>query len=318
MTVPRMPLPLRRLGHAALGRIAPGAAGRIATDLFSSTRGQGTHPDDVLPLGAHRFEVRGDPDIRDGYLWGEPGQSSNGTALLVHGWGTDSSRMHGLVAPLRALGYRVAAFDAPGHGVCAGTQSTMTRFARATGAVLDTLGDVRAIVAHSLGSIAAISEAAARPELPIERLVLIAPTCTVAGALERWSRSELRLRRPIVERVYQELHRRNGMPVTHWDIAALGANLDRPVLVIHDPHDDMVPYSEAEAVAGGLPDARLEAAPGYGHLAILMAPPVKDLMAGFVAPSSGPKADGAGQRACFTAANGLPGALTSKRPLSGT
>jgi pimeloyl-ACP methyl ester carboxylesterase len=288
MTVPRVPLPVWRLGHAALGRMAPGLAGRIATDTFSSTRALGTHPDDVLPLGARRFEVRGDPDIRGGYLWGEEGP----TVLLVHGWGTDSSRMHGLVAPLRALRYRVAAFDAPGHGVSAGTQATMTQFTRATEAVLDALGDVRVIVAHSLGSIAAIGAAARRPELPVECLILIAPTCTLTGVLERWSRSELRLRRQIVERIYRELRRRNGVPVSHWDVVGLGGNLDCPVLVIHDPRDDVVPYSEAEAIAVGLHDARLEDAPGHGHLGILMAPAVKDLIAAFAArhASSGPKA----------------------------
>lgn len=288
MTVPRVPLPVRRLGHAALGRMAPELAGRIATGAFSSTRALGTHPDDVLPLGARRFDVPGDPDIRGGYVWGEDGPA----ALLVHGWGTDSSSMHGLVAPLRALGYRVAAFDAPGHGVSEGTQATMTQFTRATGAVLDALGDVRVIVAHSLGSIAAVGAAARRLELAVESLMFIAPTCTLTGVLERWSRSELRLWRPIVEGIYRELRRRNGVPVSHWDVVGLGENLDCPVLVIHDPQDDVVPYSEAEAIAVGLRNARLEAAPGYGHIGILMAPAVKDLIAAFAArhASSGPKA----------------------------
>jgi pimeloyl-ACP methyl ester carboxylesterase len=277
MSLPRVPLSLHRLGHAALGRVAPGLAGRIATDVFSSTRTLGTHPDDVLPLGARRFEVPGDPDIRGGYLWGEEGPS----ALLVHGWATDSSRMHSLVAPLRSLGYRVAAFDAPGHGVSEGNQATMTQFERATGAVVDALGDVRVIVAHSLGSLAALSAVARRPELPVECLVLLSPTSTLPGVLERWSRSDLRLRRPIVERIYEELHRRNGMPLSHWDAIGLGGELTCPILVIHDPEDAVVPYSDAESVVAGLRDARLEPAPGCGHFKILTASAVKDLIGTF-------------------------------------
>ncbi len=279
MTARRAPLPILRLGHLALGLAAPGLAGRIATDLFTSTRGLRTCPDDVLPLGARRFEVPGAPDLRGGYLWGADGPA----ALLVHGWGADSSHLHGLVAPLLALGYRVAAFDAPGHGVAAGKRATMTQFAVATRAVVDALGDVRLIVAHSLGSIAAIGAAAWHPRPPVERLILIAPTCTLTGVLERWSRSDLALRRSIVDRVRRELHRRNGMPLAYWDVIRLGASLVRPILVIHDPQDAVVPFSEAEAIAAGLPDVNLEAVPGPGHLGILMAPVVKDLVTAFAA-----------------------------------
>jgi pimeloyl-ACP methyl ester carboxylesterase len=277
----RVPLAVRRLGYAAFGAVAPGAAGRRATDAFSTTRALGLHPDDVVPLGARRFAVDGDEHVRGGYLWGE--DEGGPVALLVHGWGMDSSSMHALVGPLRELGYRVAAFDAPGHGVSEGSQATMTQFTRATGAVLDTLGDVRVVVAHSLGSIAATGAVAERPDLPVDCMVLIAPTCTLTGVLERWSRSELRLRRPVVEEIYRELRRRNGVPVSHWDVTGLGGGLDLPVLAVHDPGDDVVPFSEAEAVAAGLRDVRLEAAPGGpGHFGILMAAPVRETVGAFI------------------------------------
>jgi pimeloyl-ACP methyl ester carboxylesterase len=278
MTRPRMPALVRRLGYAALGVVAPEFTGRRATDVFSTTRALGVYPDDVIPLGAHRFQVHGDPDVRDGFLWGEDGP----VALLVHGWGTDSSSMHALIPSLRALGYRVAAFDAPAHGASPGSQATMTQFTRSVGAVLDTLGDVRVIVAHSLGSIAAVGAAAERPAMPIDCIALVAPTCTLTGVLERWSRGDLRLRRPTVERIYAELHRRNGVPVSHWDVVGLGRDLRVPVLAIHDPGDDVVPFSEAEAIAEGLGGVRLERAPGHGHIRILMAPAVREMIADFV------------------------------------
>jgi pimeloyl-ACP methyl ester carboxylesterase len=282
-------LAARRLGHAALGRAAPWAAGRIAAGTFSSTRPMGARPDDVLPLGAHRFTVNGDPDVSSGYLWGDEGP----TALLVHGWGADSSSMQGLVAPLRSLGYRVAAFDAPGHGAWAGTRATMTQFTRATRAVATTLGDVRVIVAHSLGAIAAVGAVAQRPALPVDCLTLVAPAATLTGVLERWSRSELRLRRPIVRRIYRELHRTNGVPVAHWDVLGLGGEIGQPVMVIYDPGDDVVPPAEAQAVAAGLRDARLTAVPGQGHYGILTAPEVRDIIGSFVASRAGlsPAAD---------------------------
>jgi pimeloyl-ACP methyl ester carboxylesterase len=277
VTAWKAPLTARRLGHAALGRLAPGYAGRLAADVFSDTRAAGTRPADTVPLGARRFDVPGDPDVRGGYLWGTEGP----VALLVHGWGTDSSSMTYLVRPLRELGYRVAAFDAPGHGCWAGTRATMTQFTRATGAVLDALGDVRVIVAHSLGSIAAAGALAARPAVRPDSLVLIAPANTLSGVLDRWVESELRLRRPIVNRIYAELHRRNGVPLSHWDVVGLGGTLHCPVLVIHDPDDPVVPFREAQVVVAGLRNGRLSVMPGLGHYAILMSPAVRDQVAAF-------------------------------------
>ncbi|MCP9985836.1 alpha/beta hydrolase [Streptomyces sudanensis] len=280
------PRPGRRIAHAVLGAVAPGAAARWATDVFSSTRTLGLRPDNVLPIGARRFAVRGNDDVSHGFLWGDD-EPSRGTALLVHGWAADSSSMHSLVPPLRALGLRVAAFDAPAHGVHRGDQATMTQYTRAVGAVLDTLGDVRAVVAHSLGGIAAIGAAASRTDTPPECAVLVAPACTLGGVLDRWDGAGLHLTPALVQGVRGELHRRNGVPVTHWDLVALGAPLEVPVLVVHDPDDPMVPYSDAEAAVAGLRDARLVRTPGTGHMGILMSRDVGDAVRDFVAAHTG-------------------------------
>ena len=273
---------LRRFAHTALGALAPRAGVRWATDVFSSTRTLGLRPDNVLPLGADRFTVAGNADVPSGFLWGG-GEAAEGTALLVHGWAADSSSMHSLVPSLRELGFRVAAFDGPAHGVREGTQATMTQYTRAVGAVLDTLGDVRVVVAHSLGSVAAIGAAVERTGKPLDCAVLIAPACTLGGVLDRWDGAGLRLTPAVVEGIYGELHRRNGVPVSHWDVVGLGASFDRPVLVVHDPEDPMVPYSDAVAVSAGMKDATLVSKPGTGHMGILMSKDVSATVSGFVA-----------------------------------
>ncbi|MEW2621364.1 alpha/beta hydrolase [Streptomyces sp. NPDC048106] len=271
---------VRRYAHTALGAVAPGRAVRWATDVFSSTRTYGLRPDDVLPLGAAHFAVRGDALVTDGFAWNEG--AGEGSALLVHGWASNSSSMHSLVPPLRGLGLRVAAFDGPAHGVRKGEQATMTQYTRAVGAVLDTLGDVRVVVAHSLGGIAAIGAVAAHTGRAPECAVLIAPPAALGAVLDRWDGAGLRLTPALVEGIYGELHRRNGVPVSHWDLIALGASLDLPTLVVHDPDDAMVPYSDAQAVTAGLKDARLVERTG-GHMGILMSRDTALLVSGFAA-----------------------------------
>ncbi|OIK28452.1 alpha/beta fold hydrolase [Streptomyces malaysiense] len=258
---------LRRHAHTALGALAPGAAARWATSVFSSTRTYGLRPDDVLPLGAAHFTVHGDDHVTDGFTWNEDG--GQGSALLVHGWAANSSSMHSLVPSLRELDLRVAAFDGPAHGVRKGDQATMTQYTHSVGAVLDTLGDVRVVVAHSLGSIAAIGAIAAHTGHRPQCAVFIAPPATLGDVLERWDGAGLRLTRPLIEGIYGELHRRNGVPVSHWDLTGLGASLDLPTLILHDPDDPMVPYTDAQKVAAGLRNARLADRTG-GHAGILM------------------------------------------------
>lgn len=270
---------MRHLARALLRGVAPALAGRRDTDRFSDTRTLGFFPQDVPPLGAARFAVAGSPDVRGGYLWGPPGP----LALLVHGWGADSSSMHGLVPPMRDLDLQVAAFDGPAHGVNPGDQATMTQYKKATGAVLDTLPDVRVVIAHSLGSIAAIGALAERPGSGVRCVVLISPTNTLLGVLERWAAGDGRLPPKAVDGVKAELLKRNGVPVTHWNVAVLGGALTVPVLVLHAPDDPVVPFAEGEAVAAGLPGAALSAVPGTGHAGILSAPPARQQVAAFVA-----------------------------------
>ncbi len=273
------PPAVRGLGYAVGGVVAPAFTARRATNAFAVTRPLGVRPADLPPLGATTFRIDASRDVRTGYLWGD----GTGTALLVHGWGTDSSSMHGLVAPLRAAGLRVAAFDAPGHGVAPGAVATIRQFTESVTSVVDTLADVRVVVAHSLGSIATVAALASRAELSLDGIVLLAPACTLTGALDRWAAGRIPHR--VRDRVAGELGRRNGVPAGHWDIRTLGRGLDVPVLVVHDPADPLVPFAEARAAAEALPRARLAAVRGPGHAGVLTAAPVKRLISTFLTDS---------------------------------
>lgn len=254
---------------------------RRATDVFSSTRTFGLHPLDVLPLGARPFAIP-DDEVSGGYLWGVAGAP---TVLLLHGWGADSSSVHPLVLPLVALGCAVATFDAPGHGVWQGRVSTMSRYVGAATAAWRALPDVAAVVAHSLGSIPAVAAAArvAEDGRRSRCVALVAPTCTLSGVLDRWRPVGFPVTEGLRAGIRAELHRRNGVPVSHWDIGTLGSNLDVPVLVLHDPADDVVPYTEAERVVAALPRASLVDLPEGGHMGVLLAPATRMQVARFVA-----------------------------------
>lgn len=273
---------LENLGYRLGGLLAPTLAGRVAAQAFGRSRSKGGRTVFRMPLGAQAFDIAGNDDVKQGYLW----KNSGPTILLVHGWGSDSSSMTGFVRPLHSLGFQVASLDAPAHGASAGTNTTMTRFVGAVGAALRALGNVQVIIGHSLGSIAAVAAVAkAEPALAaaVRSLVLLAAPASLSTVLDRWSTSDQRKLPPnVIQKVYERLHVQNGVPVSHWDICTLGASLQIPVLVLHDEHDPVVPLCEAQKLGRALQNVRLEKTRGLGHSRVLSAAPVKDLVTQFI------------------------------------
>jgi len=272
---------LRRLGYQLGARVAPRWAGKRAADAFGRSRQRANQRDFRAPLGARELPVQGCPDLQRLYVW--PGAGP--TVLLVHGWGADSSSMSGFIKPLLARGYRVASFDAPAHGASPGRQTTMTRFVAATRASIEALEDVRFIVAHSLGSIAAIAGVEQAPPTraaQVRGLVLLASPSSLSSVLERWCAST-GLPAPLVDEVYAWLKRQNGVPVTHWDSRVRGRALRMPILSMHDPVDPVVPFREAEGLAAELPNLRLQRIDGVGHSRILSAAAVRQKVLDFLA-----------------------------------
>jgi hypothetical protein len=249
-------------GLARAHRVLPRAAGYVHTAMFINTRGLGNFPDDVCPLGAQRVELTGVPRVATAYVWG----SDEPTVLALHGWGTDSTTMLAVVDAAVAGGAAVMCFDAPGHGASPGSHATITEYAHATREVLQRFPSIHTVVAHSLGSIAAV--AAVADATNVRDLLLLAPTCSLSAVLDRWA-AQRGLPRGVVVGICRELLRRDGVPVSHWDIRTLGLPPGVRLLILHDPTDESVPLGDAHDIAGAIPAGVLEVGPGTGHDGIL-------------------------------------------------
>lgn len=190
-------------------------------------------------------------------------------------------------------GFRVVRYDHPGHG---GSPLSDARSARAlaeqvTG-LLDRLELERAsFCGLSLGGAVAMQLALDAPER-VERLVLL---CTSAwfGPAELWEgRAEL-VRAGGMEAVvdtvlarwftpaFQDVRRYREMllsidpegyarcceAIAGWDVRGELAGIGAPTLVVAGAGDPATPPGHAEAIAAGIPGARLELVDGAAHLA---------------------------------------------------
>lgn len=201
-----------------------------------------------------------------GEAWGD-----GPPVYLVHGWGGCRAHLAVFVKPLVAKGYRVIAFDLPGHnesdsGALAAGRTTVIECAEALRAVVQEHGPARAVVAHSLGAKAAAL--AAVRGASIDRMVFLAPMGDFPPYLDLFADRHgfgPRIRAGLQHR----LDRRLGTALITTDIGRIAENLKDPLplLLIHDPDDPDSPHETSEQIAEVWPGATLFTTRGLGRLA---------------------------------------------------
>jgi len=186
--------------------------------------------------------------------------------LLAHGLGGYAAQMRGFVPRLLAEGFRIIAYDQPAHGLSEGKLTGLPDFAGALAAVAMHHGNVRHVIAHSLGGVAtAISLARG---LPLHSTVLISPPSDLVGysrQFARWAWMPEALRRAMQAAIEE----RYGLRWFDIEVPRLAPRLKTPALVIHDHSDSFVPWEQGAALARAWPGARLLSTVGLGHGRIL-------------------------------------------------
>ncbi|NKI96454.1 alpha/beta fold hydrolase [Rhizobacter sp. SG703] len=262
----------RWLGSALRGlqSLSPGLGTRLALRLFFTPL--------PLKLAARRravpagwqlshwpFEHGTVAVYRRADLPARPGEERP-TVLLVHGWAGDALQMQPLGDALAAAGFAPVLLDFPAHGRSAAWRSTLPQFARALWAASARLGPLHAVVAHSLGALAASHAAASG--LPVKRLALVAPS-PPPGLFLDWFSGSFGLGAGLAGRMRTAIERREGVPLQQFEPAWLGARLDQPTLLLHDEGDRVAPLAGSQALQQALPDARLATTRGLGHRRVL-------------------------------------------------
>jgi predicted alpha/beta hydrolase family esterase len=269
-------LALLRAFNAVVGRVLPAWPARIARNLMLRPRG----PRVLDTAGARRVALRRGLSA---LWWGDSGP----VVLALHGWEGRAAQFAPLAAAVNAAGLQLVALDAPAHGASAGTESTMAGFTAALRLAARELGDVEALVGHSLGAAAAARALALG--LPARRAVLFAPPSSIEGYLRAFARGlwlPPRAAAGFIRRVEQAA----GVPARELDVAALASRLRQPALIVHDRGDRAVPFTEGAAIARAWGGARLLPVEGLGHSRLLADARVVAAATQFLAPAMRAKA----------------------------
>lgn len=263
----------------ALYRLAPGVAGRVYLEAFLRP------PRVAAPERERRW--LDDTEPRE---WSAAGRQVVGfsrgegpAVLLVHGWAGRGSQLGAFIEPLVKRGYRVVGVDLPGHGHSPGSRSSIPECAWAVEAVLRDLGDVDAVVAHSMGgaAVTAAMRATGGEISPVERLVLIGVADDV-GALTRRITTTMGFDPGVYDQFQRLAERRFEVDFDDY-VLSRDREPARRVLGLHADDDREVNLEEARAWADVWPRARFELRSGLGHTRILRQPEIVDRVVEFVA-----------------------------------
>lgn len=210
------------------------------------------------------------------WRWGE----ASDRVLLVHGWDGRGSDLVAFVPVLLAAGFGVITFDGPAHGDAPGLQASPAHHARAVRVVAAHHGGVRAVVAHAVGSAAALG--AFRDGLEVQASVQLAAPSSVRDVALGLARMT-GLAEAEWPAYLAHIEDFAGAALSDGELPALAPDLRHRALLLHDPQDREVAFAGSLALHRAWPGSRLQEVPGVGHRRLLSESSVVAAAAGFIA-----------------------------------
>ena len=194
--------------------------------------------------------------------------------LLAHGWGSRASHLTSLGRILAKAGFRVLAYDQPAHGQSLkrgqANRSSLPEFCRAISTVAG--APLYALVGHSLGAAASALVVGGCPVVPLarvttDRLILISSPASVISIISQFCRTTgLHERR---DELTREIEAGYGFALDAYAVDPALSNCTARVLIVHDPDDREIPFSDALTLRKACPSARFVETKGAGHREIL-------------------------------------------------
>lgn len=236
----------------------------LATAFFSRPRRTKSDAGDGnagVP-GAVPFSFRHARGLVRGATVGKSGR----TVLLVHGWESCAAHLHAFLPHLLHAGFRVAMLDAPAHGASEGEETNVAEIGDALLMASEQIGAVDAVIAHSVGSPAALY--AISRGLQVGASVHIAGPSSLERVLQRHA-AMCGLNEEGFLAFRALVHGKFGADPQLLEMEAMIGHLNHPGLLIHDRTDKEVPFDESSRLHAAWRASELLAVEDLGHRRII-------------------------------------------------
>lgn len=187
---------------------------------------------------------------------------SGKTIALFHGWGAQRGRLTEFVKPLQIAGYRIIAVDARAHGDSAGDKTNAVDYSHMVLELSKKMGDLEAIIAHSMGAGAAVY--ALELGMQVDKLVLLAGAYNWEYQIKVFAKM-MGFSLDMQDKFYE--HSKTLIDnTTDWgNVARFAANFKQSALIFHDSEDKTVPYQDSLELAQNWQNSEFVTLQGLGH-----------------------------------------------------
>ncbi len=251
---------------------------RVYRAFFSPSRYEVKPAEQEIIDWGNSYRIRFDGGELAVTTWGSGGPA----VLLMHGWGGARAQMTGFVDPLLFAGYRVVAFDQPGHGESDGKTTNLLEIAPTMDLIAQHEGPFHAVLAHSFGTLITSYALVERNLPPPRRLVYFGAFNRLMDSLPRFQ-VLANLPDEIMEGFRAMLYEQFGGDVLEAITnESLSPRIDIPALMFHDVTDNVTPIEDSRVIARAWKQAQFIETEDLGHRGALQSKSIHEQVVNFL------------------------------------
>jgi hypothetical protein len=194
------------------------------------------------------------------YKWGRGATK----VLFLHGWQSHTYRWKRYIDSFDKNEYTIHALDAPGHGLSGGKQLSVPLYSEVISKYVDQLGDVHALVCHSIGGFSALYTFYKSPELVSPMLILLAPPGE-AGEFFKFYKKALGLSTRTEQLITSRFQEVFGHAPDYFSAPYFASSVKANGLIIHDEEDNETSVNHAKRINANWKTSELQITKGLGH-----------------------------------------------------
>ena len=269
-----------------IGLVSPQKAAEQAFELFSTPfKPSGKRHEPPIFQKATRVEVKVRELTVRGYEWKNEDPEAP-KVLIAHGFSSYAYKFEAYVSTLKKAGYTVLAFDAPAHGNSEGKRINALIYRDTILAIEQKLGTLNAIVAHSLGGLAASLAIEMLPEPHKRKLVLIAPATETTTAIDNYFKM-IPVDTIVKQAFEKHIEQLANRPISYFSVARVVKQDLVATLWIHDEEDLICTFRDVKPLLNqSNPKLKFFITKGLGHNLIYKDPGTRAKVAEFLSNRS--------------------------------